>query len=312
MPEVKDYYKVLGVAEKASADEIKKAYRKLARDYHPDRNPDKPGAEERFKEVQEAYSVLGDEKKRKEYDTMRKNPFGFGGGFGGRNGGRHYRSPEGTTYRFDASEGRGFEDIFDGGGGFGDLFSRFFGGQESAHDPAAGRARPRQAAGKDLNTTLRLSFDKALKGGKTEVSLPTGEKIRLDVPEGVDSGFKIRLRGRGQAGVGGKRGDLYVTFQVDDHPTFKRDGLDLTLTVPVSPFEAMLGTQRSVTNAYGERIRITIPAGSQPGDRLRLKGQGVRSGDKRGDLYAELQVDVPRDLTPEQKEAVEAAKKTFD
>jgi curved DNA-binding protein len=307
MPEVKDYYKVLGVAEKASADDIKKAYRKLARDFHPDRNPDKPGAEERFKEVQEAYGVIGDEARRKEYDAMRRNPFGFGG----RNGGQAYRAPDGSYVRFDSSEGaRGFEDAF-GGGGIGDLFSRFFGGQESAHDPTQGRAR-QQASGRDLQTTLRLSFDQALNGGKTEVGLPTGEKIRIDIPKGVESGFKIRLRGRGQEGPGGRRGDLYVTFDVESSARFRRDGHDLYVEVPISIFDAALGTRRSVTNAYGERIRITIPAGSQPGDRLRLKGQGVRTDDAAGDLYAELKVTVPKNLTPEQKRVLEEAAKHFE
>jgi curved DNA-binding protein len=314
MPEVKDYYKVLGVAEKASADEIKKAYRKLARDYHPDRNPDKPGAEERFKEIQEAYGVVGDEEKRKEYDTMRKTPFGFGGGFAGRNGGQFYRAPDGTYVRFESGDRTpGFEDAFGSGGGIGDLFSRFFGGSESAHDPAQGRSRRRQdAGGRDLQTSLRLSFDQAMKGGKTEVGLPTGEKIRIDIPKGVDAGFKIRLRGRGQAGPGGRRGDLYVTFDVAPHPEFRREGRDLSIDVPISIFEATLGTRRSVANAYGERIRITIPAGSQPGDRLRLKGQGVRTDDGAGDLYAELKVGIPRDLTSEQKQAIEAAAKRFE
>jgi DnaJ-class molecular chaperone len=121
----------------------------------------------------------------------------------------------------------------------------------------------------------------------------------------VDSGFKIRLRGRGQEGAGGRRGDLYVTFEVTPHPTFRRDGRDLSVDVPISIFEAALGTRRSVTNAYGERIRITIPAGSQPGDRLRLKGQGVRTDEGTGDLYAELKVTVPRNLTDEQKRAME-------
>jgi curved DNA-binding protein len=316
MSEVKDYYKVLGVAETASADEIKKAYRKLARDFHPDRNPDKPGAEDRFKEIQEAYGVVGDEAKRKEYDAMRKNPFGFGGLGGGRNGGgQYYRAPDGRYVRFESGEGgRGFEDAFggSGAGGFGDLFSRFFGGQESAHDPTQGRSRRQQSGGRDLQTTLRLTFAQALKGGKTEVGIPTGEKIRIDVPKGVDSGFKIRLRGRGQEGAGGRRGDLYVTFEVTPDPNFRREGKDLSVDVPISIFDAALGARRSVTNAYGERIRITIPAGSQPGDRLRLKGQGVRTDDATGDLYAEIMVTVPKNITPEQKRVLEEAAKQFE
>lgn len=301
MPDLKDYYEILGVGENASSDEIKKAYRKLAQEYHPDKNPDQPEAEEKFKAVQEAYSVLSDPDQRKQYDARRKNPFGgFGNGFGSQ-GGTYERWGDGTHVRFEAP-------FDDGGGGFGDLFSRFFGGGEAA-DPFTER-RTRRSRGADLETTLNISFDQALKGGKTEVKLPDGATVRLDIPKGVDSGLKIRLKGRGAKGPGGERGDLYVTFQVAPHPKFKREGKDLLMPVEVNPFEAMFGTTRRVRTPYGKQIKVPIPGGTQPGERLRLRGQGVEAKDGTGDLYVEVVVRIPKKLSAEKETALkEAAKK---
>jgi curved DNA-binding protein len=305
MPAVKDYYEVLGVSESASTDAIKKAYRKLAREFHPDRNPDKPDAEERFKEIQEAYSVLSNAKKRKEYDARKKSPFaGFGDGFGPAGSERVYRAPDGTYVRFDAGSG-GFEDVSDLGGSFGDVFSRFFGG-EAPEEPSA-RRRQRRARGRDVETTLKLSFEHALQGGKTDVSLPDGATIRIDVPKGVDSGFKIRLKGRGAPGPTGERGDLYVTFQVEPHGRFRREGNDLYTTIDVNPFEAIFGLKRNVRTPSGKQIKITIPEGSQSGDRLRVRNHGVETDSARGDLYVEIAVKTPRDLTEEQKAVLRAA-----
>lgn len=304
MPAVKDYYQVLGVSEDASADEIKKAYRNLAREHHPDKNPDKPDAEEKFKEIQEAYSVVGDETKRREYDARRKNPFGgFGDGFG--SGGRTYRSPDGSYVRFDM-EGAPFEggSPFDDFEGFGDIFSRFFrGGQQ---EPGSSRGR-RAARGRDIETTMNLSFEHALRGGKTEVDLPDGTRVRIDIPKGVDSGYRIRLKGRGAEGPGGQRGDLYVTFQVAPHARFRREGDDLFVTLKVNVFDAMFGAKRSLRTPYGKQIKVTIPKGSQPGSRLRLRGQGVETESGRGDLYVEIAVTIPKNLTPEQEQMLKQA-----
>lgn len=312
MPQTKDYYDILGVDEDADAKEIKKAYRNLARKYHPDRNPDKPNAEEKFKEIQEAYSVLSDEEKRKEYDTRRKfGGGGFGGGFGG-NGGRSgaYRSPEGFNVRFE--QGRGAE----GFGGLGDIFSSIFGGgarggQTRTRDPFGGaqqqQRQPRHGQGQDVETKLRLSFDEALRGGKREITLPDGEQVRIDIPQGVRSGFKIRLRGRGQHGPTGQRGDLYVTFEVMDHPRFRRKGDDIYLTESITAMEAMLGTERRIPTPYGQRIKLTIPAGTQPGEKLRLRGQGVKTDKGTGDLYVEVDVRIPENLSESQRSALREA-----
>lgn len=310
MPSVKDYYNILGVGETATAAEIKKAYRKLAREFHPDQNPDKAGAEERFKEIQEAYSVLSDKEKRKEYDARRKNPFGsFGDGFGASGRGGGFRAPDGTHIRFETSGGSPFgggppfEES--SGGSFGDIFGRFFGGE--APDDSFAKRRESRARGRDVETTLSLSFKEALLGGKREVTLPDNTRVRIDIPEGVDSGYKIRLKGRGAEGPSGTRGDLYVTFNVQPNSRYRREGNDLYTTVRVSAFEAMFGVQRSVPTPYEKRIKITIPKGSQPGDRLRLRDQGVRTADGRGDLYVEIAVAIPQKLTAEQEEILRAA-----
>ena len=301
MPQLKNYYDILGVNEKAGAEEIKKVYRKLAQKYHPDRNPDKPDAEDRFKEVQEAYSVLSDAKKRKQYDRMRKNPFGAFGGFTANNGDRFYQRPDGTYVRFSNDDGDiDFSDIFgDAVGGIGDFFSRIFGG-----DAPKTRQTP------NTKTAVRLSFDQALRGGKTTVRLPDGKTVRLTIPRGVHDGFRIRLKGRGQQGADGQRGHVFVTFKVDPHPRFRREDDDLYITETINAVEAMLGTTRHLTNPYGKRIKVPIHAGTQPGARLRLKGQGVQTEKHTGDLYVEVEVTIPEDLTEAQREALrEAAKK---
>ncbi|NBC87271.1 MAG: DnaJ domain-containing protein [Bacteroidetes bacterium] len=308
MPQTKDYYDILGVSEDASQSEIKKAYRSLARKHHPDRNPDDAAAEERFKEIQEAYSVLSDEEKRQQYDQRRK--FGFDGdGFRGGRGGREVRFEQGD-----------FEDIFGGrggrGGGFGDIFESFFGGgggsRARKRDPFQQQQRQRQASpGRDIETTLRISFREALDGGKRQVKLPTGETVRLKVPKGVRDGYKVRLRGRGQQGPGGQ-GDLYVTFRVGDHPRFQRKGDDIYLTESVSVFDAMLGTTRQIPTPYGQKVKVTIPAGSQPGEKLRLKGQGVDTDDGQGDLYVEIEVQIPENLTEEQRAKLRSAAEETD
>ena len=312
MPQTKDYYDVLGVDEDASQREIKKAYRDLARKHHPDRNPDDEGAEERFKEIQEAYSVLSDEEKRQQYDARRKF-----GGFGGMNGGDRGSWSRGQNVRFE--QGRGFS----GGGGLGDIFESFFGGgggrspfEQQRQSPfeqggprRQRRRRAQQQAGQDVETTLRLSFNEALRGGRKQVRLPGGETIRLKIPQGVRNGTKIRLRGKGQPGPSGQRGDLYVTFKVADHPRFERKGDDVYITETIGAFETMLGTERRIPTPYGQNIKLTIPAGTQPGEKLRLRGQGVKTDDGQGDLYVEVDVRVPDDLTDAQRTTLRDAAK---
>ena len=307
-----DYYAVLGVDEDASAKELKKAYRKLAQEYHPDRNAGDAAAEERFKEVQEAYDTLGDETKRTAYDRARRDPFGgrFEGnpfeGFAGGGDGRYYRTPDGTYVRVDATgagpgEYGGAQDdfVFGGGGGLGGIFDQFFGG--------GGGAEPEYRGGRDVEATLRLSFDEALAGGPREFQTPSGETVRVTVPRGVRDGFKIKMRGRGEPPPRGRGepGDLFVTFRVTPSARFRRDGDDLTTTVGVSAVEAMLGTTREVETASGKTVRLTVKPGTQPGARLRVRGQGVASDRGTGDLYVEVDVSVP-DLPPSAAEGLRA------
>ena len=300
MPDLKDYYDILGVGENATGDEIKKAYRKLAQKHHPDKNPDRPQEEERFKEIQEAYAVLSDPDGRKQYDARHTHPFGdFGNGFQSQ-GGPYQRRGDGTNIRFETGAPFG-----EAGGGFGDIFSRIFTGG-SAEDPFAER-RTRRSRGADLETTLHLSFEQAVEGGKTEVKLPDGATVRIDIPKGVDTGFKIRLKGRGAAGAGGERGDLYVTFQVAPHPRFKRMGSDLLTPIEINPFEAIFGTTRNVRTPYGKQIKVRVPKGTQPGERLRLRGQGMATGEGQGDLYVEIVVRIPKKLSAEKAEALKQA-----
>ena len=299
MPAPPDHYATLGVAEDASAKEIKKAYRKLAQEYHPDRNAGDAAAEERFKEVQAAYDVVGDETKRTAYDRARRDPFGGGyegtpfDGFGGpgAGGGRFYRTPDGTYVRVDATgAGPGFDDdafTFGGGGGLGGIFDQFFGG--------GGAGETAYRGGRDVESTVRLSFEEALEGGKREFRTPSGETVRITVPKGVRDGFKIKLAGRGEPSPSGRGepGDLYVTFRVTPDARFERDGDDLTTRVEVSAVEAMAGTTREVRTAYGKTVRLTIKPGTQPGAKLRVPGQGVETSKGRGDLYVVVDVTVP-------------------
>lgn len=279
MAEVTDYYTLLGVSETSSPETIKRAYRSLARDSHPDRNPQDPGAEERFKSVQRAYQVLSDPNRRAAYDKARQSLFaGLAGGLDGR-----------------ARPAMVRPSMF-GPDGYDPLASLFFDDEV----PASGR-------GADVEAQVKLTFDQALRGGRTEVRLVDGQAIRLTVPKGVRSGLKVRVRGRGRPGASGEAGDLYVTFRVDPVARFRREGDNLHVIEIVSAVEAMLGTTRSITNAYGQTIKVHIPPGTQPGERLRLRGQGVETDRRRGDLFVEVQVTVPRSLTDEQREALEEA-----
>ena len=278
MAETTDYYQLLGVDETASAEAIKRAYRSLARESHPDRNPGDIEAEEQFKLLQVAYSVLSHPERRRAYDVARRDPFGLGGGLDG------VLRPSVRGSSFNRTDG------------FDPLLSFFFGDDST----------PRSAPGTDVEAHVRLTFDQSLRGGKTEVRLTDGEPIRLTVPKGVRSGLKVRVRGHGRPGPSGERGDLFVTFRVDPSPRFRREGDNLHVIETVSAIEAVVGATRSLTNAYGQTVKVHIPPGTQPGERLRLRGQGVVTKLRAGDLFVEVQVTVPRELSDEQREELAA------
>ena len=276
-----DYYHILEIEDAADAREIKRAYRLLARTYHPDHNPGDKAAMERFKKIQAAYEVLSDESLRRAYDRARRDPFAalstaasmasFGPGGAGRSG-------------------------FAGTDGEDPLFSFFFGEGDSP-----------TTHGRDLEAQVQLTFDQALRGGRTDVQLAGGEIVRVTIPKGVRSGVKVRVRNCGRIGRDGVRGDLYVTFRIEPSTRFRREGDNLHVTETISALEAILGTSRSITNAYGQTIKVQIAPGTQPGERLRLRGQGVALKDRAGDLLVEIQVTVPRALTDEQRAELAAA-----
>ena len=278
----KDYYAVLGVAKDASAKDITKAYRGLARKYHPDTNPGDKAAEDRFKEISVAYDVIGDEKTRAEYDEARRmGP--MGGGFGG--GG-----PGG--FSFDMS-----------GGDLGDILGQMFGGA------ARGGFGNGPRRGQDMVTTVTLGFQDAAYG--TTISVP-GTDAKVRVPAGVDNGQRIRLKGKGQAGRnGGPSGDLFVECHVVPHAVFTREGTNLLVKVPVSFAEAALGATVPVPTLEGTDVSLRLKAGTQSGSRHRVKGHGVGAEGKRGDLIVTVEVSVPVDMDKDEKKAVEELAKVL-
>lgn len=345
----KDFYKTLGVSEDVSDKELTKAYRKLARQYHPDANPDDKSAEDRFKAISEAYDVLGDPERRKEYDEVRKlGPIGgFGPGRGGSNGG----------FTFDP-------------GDLSDLLGGMFGGGGRRRSPGTGPRR-----GDDLEADLHLSFDEAVEGVTTSVYLTSDaacstckgsgsapgttpqtcsrcggrgvlddnqgffsfsqpcdrcggrgrvvvepcptcrgsgierkpRQVRVRIPAGVKDGQRIRLKGRGTPGRnGGPAGDLYVKVEVAPHRLFGRKGDNLTIDLPVTFAEAALGAKVKVPTLDGSTVTLKIPPGTPSGKTFRVKGRGVESAKKRGDLLVTVVVDVPGELSDAQRSAVEA------
>jgi len=358
----KDFYKVLGVGEKASPDEIKKSYRKLAKEHHPDANPDDPLAAERFKGVGEAYSVLSDSKKRAQYDQMRRlGAFGLGGQ------GRH---PGATTRPGTHGPGQSFSfDDLGEMGGLGDMFSSIFdfGKRQEPSRPVG------PAKGNDVEYVVEIPFETAVSGGKISITVPITEecatcggdgatpgsgtrrcgecggsgsvsfgqggfavqrpcpacfgkgkvpekpcascvgrgevrqerKIQVSVPTGVDSGSKLKLSGQGERGSkGGAPGDLTITFRVKPHRFFRREGNDIHVTVPVNMVQAALGSKLRVKTVDGRKVILRVPAGTQSGTRFRIRGQGIHKGDRVGDQFVEVRVEVPKELDDTQESAL--------
>lgn len=297
-----DYYSVLGVKKDASADEIRKVYRKLSRENHPDVKPGDAAASDKFKKVQEAYAVLGDAEKRAQYDR-------FGHAFNKAGGGPNYQwsgGPGGGAGPIDLG------DLFGEGVDLGDLFGGF-GGRGGFGGGRRGPT-PRSAKGQDLRTDLTVPFLVAAEGGQHELSLNRAgktERITVKIPAGLTDGSTIRLAGEGHPGVaGGPNGDLLLTIRVAPHPFFRREGNDLTVDIPVTPAEAALGAKVEAPTLTEGRVVVTIPPGTSSGRKLRLRGKGVadRKTGTRGDLYVVAKVTVPDSLTDEQRDLFERLK----
>jgi DnaJ-class molecular chaperone len=308
----RDYYEVLGLGRHATADEIRKAYKKLARKFHPDFNPNDKNAEARFKEVSEAYAVLSNDEARKKYDTFGHQ--GPGGATGFDFSGFDFRNMRGG---FSAGDQTFF-------GSFGDILSELLGGRGRrgekrrggfAGDPFAGfgfggfaEAEP---VGQDLRFRLPIDFTLAAQGGVTEIQIPRGgrtDSVKVRIPAGVDHGQSIRLKGQGESGPGNVKGDLLLEIEIRPHPIFRRDGLDLHAAVPVTIAEAVLGAQIRVPTLDGEAT-ITIAAGTPSGQVLRLRGRGIHKADGgKGDLYVTVQIAVPKNVSDKSKALIQ----TFD
>ncbi|WP_421084474.1 DnaJ C-terminal domain-containing protein [Rothia nasimurium] len=302
-----DFYKVLGVAEDASEADIKKAYRKLARKYHPDQNPGDEAAEKKFKEVSEAYDVLSDPKQKEEYDQIRKyGAAGFGGAGGGFPGG----FPGGGNFSYSTSGGAGginIEDLlggmFGGGAGFGGA-GRSAGGFPGGAGgfPGGGFSAPK---GEDATTSARITIQQAYDGAEVSVFRPGGSQTQVRLPRGVKDGQKIRARGKGHPGAGGA-GDLIVTVRVDAHPVFDREGDNLLVRVPVTLEEALKGGIIEAPTLDGGSVKLRLAAGAPSGRKLRAKGRGFVTKKGTGDMLVIPEVQLPTDLTPEAEAALDA------
>jgi len=294
----KDFYAVLGVSKDASDADIKKAYRKLARQYHPDTNPGDEAAERRFKDITEANSVLSDPEERQQYDAIRAMGSGarfqaggpggaggfddvFGGMFGGGGQRVRYSSGDGGPDLSDL-----FGGMFGGGGGFGGY-----------------QQQPQRGADRQAETTI--SFRGSIEGTTIGLREPSGETIDVRIPAGIRDGQTVRAKGKGRAGAAGA-GDLLVKVHVKEHPFFAREGDDLRVHIPVTFAEAALGGQVSVPTLGGDTVKVKVPAGSPSGKVLRLKGRGVKTSKRSGDLYVVLDVAVPQKLSKDAKAALEA------
>lgn len=318
-----DYYKVLGVERTASQDEIAKAYKKLARKYHPDLNPGKAEAEDRFKKVGEAYEVLKDPEKRKRYDALGANwkhgqdftpPPGWEGGFSG--------SPFGAGSPFGGSGFRvHYGDANGGAADFSDFFNMLFGnmGRRTGTAPSGFSENLYQRDGQDQELELEVDLEEVYHSIRKNVGLRVQEQdprtgqvktsnqnLTVNIPPGTTDGKVLRLGGQGAPGVnGGKAGDLLLRIKIRPHARFQVEDHDLTVIVTLSPWEAALGARIPVPTMDGD-VTMTVPAGVQGGQKLRLRGKGLpRRKDERGDLFAELRIAVPRHLTAEERELFE-------
>lgn len=302
---VKDLYQVLGVSKTATEAEIKSAYRKLARKYHPDLNKDDKSAAEKFKEISNAYDIIGNAEKRKKYDNKEIDengkPTGFGAGFGG--GADSYDFGGGNPFG-------GFKRSTSGTGGFGggaggfdfssifgdDIFSQFTGGAQNARSTAR--------KGQDVSYNMRVDFLDAARGIEKQVNLG-GKNVNVKIPAGMQSGQTLRLKGLGNSGInGGANGDVLITVNVEEHPYFKADGTNILLDLPISVVEAVKGAKITVPTING-KVAVKVPPMSSSGEKLRLKGQGIKTKTAQGDEIITLQIMLPQKKNAQLEDALD-------
>ncbi len=310
----KDYYKILGVSKNATKDEIKKAYRSLARQYHPDLNPDNKEAEDKFKEVQEAHEVLSDEEKRKTYDMFGSAEFRPGGRTTWRRAGD---TRGGYEYSYSARDFPGFEDIFKDIFGFTGEGKHGRGRGDAFRDIFSYATRERASRGRDLEYQIEIDFDTAIRGGVRDISISRQkhdkietEMLSVKIPAGVNNGSRVRIHGKGEGG-GEAKGDLYLRIKVKPHPIFKRKGDDIHLELPVTFYEAALGKKIEIPTIDGT-AELTVPEGVQTGTRLRLKGKGVPNlkTKARGDQYIEIKIVMPEKISEDDRKRFEELSKS--
>ena len=306
--EYKDYYKILGVERGASQEDIKKAFRKLARKYHPDLNPGSKTAEDKFKDLNEAYEVLEDPQKRARYDQLGESYAHWqqtGGGQGGFNWNDWMAAQGGYGQARGAARVNveNLDDLFGGAGGFSDFFQAIFGGAApGASSRRGGQTRGAGRTPAPLEQAVQITFMEAFQGAQRTVQI-NERRLEVKIPAGADNGTKVRMAGVGAPGPDGRRGDLYLVVEVLPDPRFERKGSDLHTDFELDLYTAVLGGEARVTLPGGQVV-LTIPPGTQPGQSFRMKGQGMphlRSSETRGDLFARAKVRLPSQLNPEQR-----------
>jgi curved DNA-binding protein len=293
--EYKDYYKILAVERETSQTDLKKSYRKLARKYHPDVSKES-NAEERFKEINEAYEVLGDEEKRAQYDALGANW----------KNGQNFNPPPGWEGGFDFSQfSQGDYDGRSSSGGFSDFFESMFGGdfQQSGHQQRGFNQRQSKPPAEVM--TLYVDLEDVYAGNNKRVRLPNGSSVEVKIPKGIEAGKKIRLSGKASNG-----GDLHLQIQLRKHPVFRREGKDIFLDLPIAPWEAALGMSVTIETLAGQ-LKLKIPEGSASGKKMRIKGRGLPAK-VNGDQFVILKIVTPPADSDEDKQFYQEMKKKFD
>jgi curved DNA-binding protein len=304
--EFKDYYKILSLDKNASDDEIRKAYRKLAKKYHPDKNPNDSSAEAKFKEVSEAYEVLKDPEKRKKYDRLGANWKQYQhAGEGNEDWFKHFnQNRQASGYQFSGN----INNIFGNVDGFSDFFESFFGSGDKFSDTTAFSNSPQK--GRDYEAELTISLEEAHKGTEKQFTID-GKTLKVKITPGTVDGKKLRLKNLGGQGIrGGEKGDLYLKIQIKKHPDFERKENDLYYNLDVDLYTALLGGKKEIITLDGKRININIPKGTDNGTVLKIKGMGMNKPDSAngGDLFIRIYIHIPKNLTDEERKLFEKLK----